>query len=337
MTKIINTGLNIGHFETSMGLCALPIKSLILWNQILKCALYVKLNDNKFIKVVHPNDDYIDTLLRYSKKGIKSVWLEKNYFDLIAKEIEAKVQEEIRTNEDARFGYVFSELNTSFDIFQEIACTTGLSRDQIEMAQDIALVALEEIKGQRDFLARFIQLKESCNEAFLISTYTGFVASMISTSFPWITEKSITNVMSASMISDLYLSTEDMEDHLRWERGEVPYEKLSPTIKIHADVLAIKLGNSCQGKLCEEMLETIKYHHHDHILNPSIAEEISSNVNIMPAIYVISRKVANAMYQEDTSFDINSLIESLNQGYSRGIFKKVIKALETFWRYEANS
>lgn len=217
MAKKISNGLSIGQYETAMGLCALPIKSIILWNQTIKSALYIRLSDSKFIKVVHPDEDYIDTLLRYSKRGIKSVWLEKCHFDKIAKEIEAKVQEEIQSNEEARFGYIFSELNTSFEIFQEIACTTGLTREQIEMAQDVALVALEQIKGQRDFLARFIQLKQNCNEAFLISTYTGFMASMISTSFPWISEKATSSIMGASMISDLYLSIEEMEDHLKWK------------------------------------------------------------------------------------------------------------------------
>lgn len=89
--------------------------------------------------------------------------------------------------------------------------------------------------------------------------------------------------------------------------------------------------------MCDEIVQTIKYHHCDHQLNPTLSDDTINGVGILPAIYVISRKVANAMYQEDTSFDIDALLESLNHSYSRGSFKKVIKALETFWRYEADS
>lgn len=343
MWESINDGDNMNNSDQKgiedtlsncAGLCALPIKSIVLWKRPIECSLYIRLNDRKFVKVVHPHEDYLDTLIKYSNKGVKSVWLEEGPFDQISAEIKEIVQKEIASNKEIRFEYAFSELNTSFDVFQEIACTTGLTRGQLAMAQEIAATALEEIKKHKNFLSKFLRLKENCNEAFLIGLYTGFLSTMIAENFPWASPKLSCAVMTAAMVSDIHLNGEEMEEHLKWERGQVPYEKLMPKIRVHADVLSVKLTASNNSRLSDDMIRTIKYHHHDHLLNPTLGENERADIDIMPAIYIISRKVAHAMYLEDTAFEIAPLIESLNGSYQRGNFKKVVKALETFWRYD---
>ena len=61
--------------ETIKSYCSLPIKVIMDYGNSFPCDVYLKLSENKIIKLSNKEEDVKETFLKYYKKGVEAVYV----------------------------------------------------------------------------------------------------------------------------------------------------------------------------------------------------------------------------------------------------------------------
>jgi len=326
----VEAALRIGH--QAMEYCRITLKSLLVRSAKVRCDVYLKLGDEKYIKVLHANDCFDEAEYeRFRAKKVDFLYLPRADFlglmdDLLSKATELNRNPEKITTDAA--------INTNLAIFQIIHSafeTDGFTPQLQKLTFASVGLAINTIKKNpklSELLARLDQDRDS----YLAwhSTALSFICCKLATLLGWHSEATFYKLSLASMLHDIVLPSDELARIQTMEelkRVNLPDENRAAVLRHPLDaaqlVLALEEVPGEVGFIVEQ--------HHERQDGSGFPRGVDhKEISSISALFVISHDIVTTMAEtEPSQFQMPQFLASRerDKAYTKGAFGQVFRAL----------
>lgn len=305
----------------------IPIGYLLRFGEeFMSADIYIKLGDEKFLKLTLKDQGFTETIERYHKKGLEEVYLAESDFRQIFVIIKNKLNSQQFYDPATTQKQKIELLQNSFNVAREFLEKIGVEEDVIEVCKNINIQALRMVKEHGNVFKFFSDFKNNCNEEFLKSILTSHLVILMIEKFMWRSATIKEKATLASLLCDVTLKREDFDYlHTHMNKGEsLPEHILKHPMEIAA-MLATK-----KNYITQETLTIIEQHHErpdgtgfPHKLN-------HQRITPLSAIFIVASKFMDELIA--SKFDYEKRVDILNNLYSAynvGVFGKAYDALDS--------
>ncbi len=294
--------------------CRVPIEVIQRYGGEVPFDLYLRLSDDKLVRVGHANDNVKDTVAHYIEKGVKEIFAIKDdylrFVDLMNKELTSKFFD-VDTSSDEKIKI----LQSSFSVLKEALCKIGIQEKSITLARELAKKSGELISKQMFTKELFAKYKNQCSSEYIRCLFVGSVVMSMFDNLEWQSESVRQHAMEALLLRDILLSPDDFVS-LKQNR-EMP-KKLPTHVYNHPlDVVKLMTQDGCRD-FSQDVQIMIEQHHErpDGVGFPGQVADTS--ISLMSAMIIVADEFIDRMI--DSAFDFDKRMLVLNE--LLGIFKK---------------
>lgn len=305
----------------------IPIKYLLQFEQdFLKAEVFIKLGEEKYIRLTLKEESFFDTILNYQKKGLEDVYLnEQDYLEILG-QIKNRLSGNQFFNPDTvtKPEDIMESLENTFNVAKEFMTSIGANSDVAEICKRINTQAIKMVSKKGNIFTFFKDFKKNCTEQFLKSIITSHLLVIMIDKFSWRSGVIKEKASMASLLCDMTLKPEDFKwiDNPKIKPQEVPEE-----IKRHTtDITAILRKSNDIIHL--ETITIIEQHHetpdgfgYPHGLQPN-------RINQLSAIFIVARDFVSRLILCDFDYtQKDAILAELKILYCAGTFEKAFEAL----------
>ncbi|MBT4791549.1 MAG: hypothetical protein HON90_08255 [Halobacteriovoraceae bacterium] len=291
------------------------------------CDVYIKLGDNKFVKIIGKNDLYDnEQIQKYIKKGITTLYvLQEDYFEFCrhySKLLGSMLATQNKTN-------LLKTEYTSISFIHEITNELGLSSIVVETIDDTVNSCMC-ILNENDHLLKFVdKLKKEGNYLYKHSQLLIYVSCAIALEMNWSSDSTLKKLSIASILHDITLENEELA--LIDELNDDKFDDLSwrdiKTIKNHsldAFNLIAKSNNLPPD------IESIVRDHHERPDGSGFPRGLfATNISPLSCIFILAEDFVHQFYEAGCKKSTcKSIIERLDKKYSKGNFRKPLEGIK---------
>ncbi|MEK6624245.1 MAG: hypothetical protein AABY86_04720, partial [Bdellovibrionota bacterium] len=187
--------------------CRVPVETIQRHSGDFPFDVYLRLSDEKLVRVVHGHDDVKATVAHYVAKGIKEIYAVKEdyakFVELVNRELTAKFFD-VQTSSQEKMEI----LQNSYNVLKESFMKVGLSQASINLARDLAKNSGELISKQAVAKDIFAQFKGKCSSEYVRSLFVGTVVLNMLDHLDWQTDSVRQHVMESLLLRDILLLPE---------------------------------------------------------------------------------------------------------------------------------
>lgn len=309
-----------------------PIKidALILYGAKFSLDIFLKLSENKYVKVCDSTDlssHKLSILKKYKLKLIENAYLKRNDYIKFIQSIRQLLQDNLKNSKNENLNEQMKYLSTAHDVIRTVFKDGYINEDSKKIA---LLLTTETVKNIKRFniFEKYEEFKNNCSNEYLIATLTSYLACAIIDKFSWSKDKIKEKVVLGAMLCDVLLSAEDFKIIYEFRND---LKALPKHILNHPLVTAQKIEEDSKF-VSQESLNIIREHHerpngkgYPHGVN-------YSNVTVLTAIYIIATYFVEQLFFEDLSVNtdikvLNRLAQQVLEKFHSGNFKKASEAL----------
>lgn len=292
--------------------------------------VYIKLNDNKFTKIIDDNEmNMPDTELlnHYLRKGIEYIYLEKDFFNLFSRDIFNKFHEKLVGEKKAMAVFEMSGLN--FHVSCQGLNEVGISNHLIEKVNEIIEETVDTLLNNASFKDQFTKMCESekfiFGNSMLIMYMAGRIAKEANLNFPATMKK----ICAAAFYHDLSLFEVDVQ-HEGMKLSEITNTRLQKKIQDHPVASAEFLPEI--NDLVEETRKIIMEHHElpdgDGYPKGLSATQISS----LGTLFILSEQISLCLIRNNFSKDrLKDFLTNSEKVFNKGNFSKFYNIARTIF------
>lgn len=316
--------------------CKIPIKLLIKHNRTFPFDIYIRISIAKIIKITKENDDIIDVLGKYQSKGIEEVYVNKLEFAIFIKNLkESFTNKFFGAQKPKSIDETLELIEQGHAVVREGFAKIGVHEAVVEMAKEITHQSMEMMKKVPNILDFYSKYKDKCTAAFMRGLLVGYTSSAMIEQFSWQSSAVKQKAAMAAQLSDLSLTTEEFNELLRWEHGEIESKRLDPNIFNHpiivADMLAVESGTS--NLIAPEILMIIKQHHELPDGSGFPRGLIHSKITPLAAINIVAANFIELMIQNNFNLDKKEhILNKIELKFCKGNFKKATESLTAMFK-----
>jgi response regulator RpfG family c-di-GMP phosphodiesterase len=306
-------------------LLKVPIKFLLFLSDERQFAeLYVKLSDEKYVKLTCNDLTYTDTLKKYKAKGLEEIYMiEPAFRELYAMLIEKQQSLQFYNLETLAQGQALESLENTFDLTKNYLINLGISEDAIKGCQTINLKSLALIKQTANLYKFYEQFKINCSEEFLKSMLISHLSLLLIDQFPWRTAKIKDKMALAALLCDVTVD----KDELHYLDDSYEVKDLPTSILRHPNEVTEILSKN-ERLVSLEVIMIIEQHHekpdgtgYPHGLNYNRIGQLSS-------IYIVCRDFMSRLIKNNFNYNTRlDILDDLGKIYYQGNFAKSYEAL----------
>lgn len=330
VVRKVELALKIG--DQALEYCRITLKSLLVRSAKVRCDVFLKLNGDKYVKVLHANDCFDEAEYeRFRAKNVEFLYLFRKDFiglmdDLLAKAVELNRNPAQVTNDTA--------INTSLAIFQIVHSafdTDGFTPplQKLTLASvDLAINTIKKNPKLSEILARL----DHNRAPYLAwhSTALSFVCCKLATLLGWHSEATFYKLALASTLHDIVLPRDELARIL----SIAELNKANLSDKDRAAVLRHPLEAAqlvlALGEVPGEVGFIVEQHHERQDGSGFPRGVDHKEISSISALFVISHDIVTAMYDAPPShFKMQEYLESREsyKAYTKGAFGQVFRAL----------
>lgn len=312
--------------------CRITLRSLLANSEKLCCDVYLKLNDDKYVKVLHANNKFDQAEYdRYVAKKVDYFYLPRADFltlmdGLLAKVTTLNQSPEKITLEDA--------VNTSQAIFQIVHSafeTDGFTSQLQSLSVASVNLAINTVK-RHPRLSELLSRMDAARDSYLSwhSTALGFVSCKLATLLGWHSEATFYKLSLAAILHDIVLPSDTLA-----------------RIQTSADLKAANLEERDRAKVLRHPLEGAQLvqkideipgevgfiieQHHERQDGSGFPRGLDhKEISSISALFIISHDIVHTMFDAPPeNFKIEEFIAArdASKAYSKGAFGQVFRAL----------
>jgi len=286
--------------------------------------LYLRLSDDKLVRVGHANDDVKDTVAHYVAKGVKEIFAIKEdyirFVELMNKDLTAKFFDVKTSSEDK-----MEILQSSFSVLKESFVKIGVSQASVTLARELAKKSGEFISQHMATKDFFTQFKGKCSSEYVRSLFVGSVVLNMFDNLDWKTDSIRQHVMEALLLRDILLSPEDFVSIK--EMRDTPKRLLGEVYNHPKATVELLTKDNCRD-FSPDVLVMIEHHHErpDDKGFPGVVNE--NSIPIMPAMLIVADEFIERVITWAFAPDSRSLaLNELAGIFKKGNFRKALNAL----------
>lgn len=297
------------------------------------CDVYLKINELKYVKCIHANEDSIQEMLsKYKDKGFQYLYLKKedyySCYDFFFKDILPSEEEFINSKQTKEIYY-----SNSQQVIYELISDLGISENVIQVSEELIQDICKEYKNS-ELSSLFEKFKYS-KERYIFdhSTMTSMFSIAICTNFEWRNTEIYKKLTMAAMYHDFGFMNPKLA-LIEQDHDEI--NKLSKSFKRevleHPEVMAKKLSNF-KGVSGETISMVLKHHeaHGEHGYPKKLS---SAHLSVLECIFMAAHEFTNQIYriafrQDKMHLAIQRTLEYLEGGNMKAVREPFLKMIKS--------
>lgn len=310
--------MNTGHMKVPIGYLTR------FGDEFLNADIYIKLGDDKFLKLTLKDEEFKDTIERYVQKGLNEVYLEEEAFRVIFNTIKSKLSTEQFFDPSSTPNQKVELLQASFNIAKEFLVKIGVEEEAIELCKNINSNALKMVRDQGNIFKFFSEFKANCSEEFLNSILVSHLTILMIDQFMWRSTSIKEKAALASLLCDMTLKAEDFASlNADLKAGNILQEHI---LKHPIQISAI-LGSK-KNFISNETLTIIEQHHETQDGKGFPYKLKHNRITPLSAIFIVATQFIDGLVK--TKFDYEKKTEILSEISAKnflGVFGKAYDSL----------
>ncbi len=291
------------------------------------CDVFIKLSDNKFVKIINKNDKYSESLLdKYNRKCKYFFILKKDFNDFYNNYTNnlSELFNDTSISNQERHELEISGLSIIHEQIKEI----GINQDTINTMNTLSDSCITHLKKDRALKKIISDILMNQNFVYEHCLLTSYICGGISLEMQWNTPATLQKLSFACILHDIALDSEELiEKHdltpnlIRNESSFVKEKVFRHPIKASQRVANIKNIPSD--------IDAIIISHHESPTGTGYPRKIqASSISPLACIFIIAEDFMGQIYNKKTSeVDFNAIIELFKQRYDYGNYRKPLQGL----------
>ncbi len=301
--------------SSKVSFCQIAILDFLKYNPA--CKVFIKINDDKFIKIRDEDDESVDLLEKYREKGMVEVYILKaDYESLILdrlKEIQAK-----------------NDTISSLEFTREVLRNLGV--------QEITIAQIDEVVGQieseinevpelRKFLDKFKKRRDYITDHSML---TAFLSCAVAKEMTWSSSTIFKKLIFAALFKDISLENEK-QARLIDVRSKEFFEFDLDTQTLIKNHMYISAQYFDKLKSLSDDVRNMILAHHERPDGTGFPRGLDGNyVSPMEALFILTMNVAHEIIVRDNqaqALDVTGWLKEREKLWSVGNFKRPFVAL----------
>ena len=287
--------------------------------------LYLKIGNEKYVKIIEEGKNSSELLEHYSEKGIKDVYLPRasvgNFLDLMFQFIHSHSKQL-----DTRESIELFDLSFSIDIkgLEEI----GLKRHHVDLAKTSVQAIQSKISSNKALAEAFLNLEKTGQFSRDLSLLTLFLCSPIVNGLDWQGPQTMEKLGMAAFFQNICYTGDDLEKIEFLNMNEVQeFEDFQKKTIVEHPRKVYDLLESVSS-ISSDTLNIISEHHELPDGKGYPVGLTYNNISGLSAVFIVAHNLAGYLLNSDVGPSrVREFIESLGPSYEKGSFKKPIKIL----------
>lgn len=296
------------------------------FNKVL-CDVFIKINDDKYVKVLNKDDIYTrDDLQKYRDKKIKFLYINAEDYDEFGSSLASTPF--LIEDKDLDPRYLDDAVINTLDIVHEMVLESGLTDEVVNLVDYTAYQIESSLENDR-ILNRLLSILKDRKDYLLDHSYMiAYFSNSICSHMEWDSEEIRKKLSYAAILQDVCLSDAKMAFDMNLRNSEMAeYSKEQIAhYESHPEQIAniVKANNKIPLNVDEILLS-----HHERPEGNGFPRGLSHHrVSQLSAVFIVAHAFVDELYREE--FDlvrIPLIIERMEKRFSVGNYKKPLEGL----------
>ena len=326
----INTALDIEPMNIKEDYCKVNINRLYRFN-VVNVAVFIKISNNKFIKIINQNDPYTHTLLdNYKMKNCLSLYIKKDDYEVFSKFFSKELAARIKDNNQDHEQLVNTKISGISFIHEQLSQLgiTESAKLTINNLTESSLKILSNNPQIFELIKNVIAKEDYIYEHSLLLSY---ISGAMAMQMDWGTDSTLKKIIIASLIHDLgFDDTELAMFHdldTAFDLQEIEQKNID-LIKKHTIKMSEEIRNM---KWIPPDVDSILINHHEKPNGSGYPRGLSTkNIPPLACLFIIAEDFVRRIYCKDIKdIDIQEIINNFEATYKTGHFKKIFESLKS--------
>ncbi|MBI2519904.1 MAG: hypothetical protein HYV97_05795 [Bdellovibrio sp.] len=302
-----------------------PIETIQKFGGEVPFDLFLRLSDDKLVRISNANDDLKELLSHYMEKGVKEIFALKDdylkFLQMVNKELTTKFFKHDTSPEEK-----LEILQNSFNVLKASLIRGGVSKISVDLAMELAKKSGEFISKHMLTKEFFNKYKGNCCSEYIRSLFVGSVAVSMLDTLEWKSDTVKEHVMQALLLRDILLSPEDFVSIAQCREGP---KNLPAEVYNHPKGTVELLTKDGCRDFSPDVLVMIECHHErpDNKGFPGRVNELS--IPILPAMLIVAEEYIGHVIEASFSVDARKLaLNALAGIYKKGNYRKAFEAIK---------
>lgn len=309
-----------------------PIRTnLLIRVSPLKSDIYIRLSDEKFVKLFQSGDEFDqnDLARYYEEKHVEYMYLRRTETSEFIQKFTSELDELIK-KPDLKPEEAIETAEMTQEALQELVHRVGFNAEVQTLAKKNVELSLKAIGNQPKLSALINKVIKDGNYLSQHSTLLSHMACCVAKEMDWGSEATFSKLVLASFMHDISLSHPELAKinslaELEQKKGEFPEEAVK-SYHLHpaksADVV----------RAFQEIppdVDLIVLQHHERPSGGGFPRGLAHNyIAPLSAVFIVAHELTQEILAMKDKFSLPNFITDRKKFFNQGNFKKVMAALE---------
>ncbi|MCB9061339.1 MAG: response regulator [Halobacteriovoraceae bacterium] len=310
----------------------------VLKSNNVPCDVYIRINSEKFIKIIDANTMYAsEIVLKYKNKGARTLFIKReNLLDFVDN-ISRDVLKILEVREGLDDTQNVQNANLGLSTLKENLLSCGLSKSSIDLAQECIDISLELVKKNENILNKVAKILDKedylSNHVHLIN----FVTTGIIEKLDWTTESTATKLILASILHDITLDTMDAAKVQNFSEKGFKFlnDSEQTSIKRHPIDAANIVKNF---ESFPPGIDSIIMQHHERPDGTGFPKGLNSKqIQPLACVFIVAEEFVNRAYRskfEDKELLKKIIVDMKKSCFNEGNFKRPYEAISKLFKVD---
>ncbi len=297
----------IDHHD-KVSFCSIKIEDFLKYN--LACKVFIKINEEKFIKIRDYDDESTELILRYKDKGMKELYLLKPDYEILLKDRKVEVNEQ----KNSMLSMMFA---------REVIRNLGVQEYTISQIDELVGNVETEVLEQSElssFLKDFKTRKDYITDLAYLNSY---ISCVLAKEMAWSSSTIFKKLIFASIFKDISLANEEHAKILD-VRNKSFFELDLDTQTLVKNHMYISAQYFDKMQSISDDVRNMILTHHERPDGTGFPKGVDgSHVSPMEALFIFSMNVSHELLKNNLDHDaVKKWLNDNIKDWSRGNFKR---------------
>jgi HD-GYP domain-containing protein (c-di-GMP phosphodiesterase class II) len=296
------------------------------FNKVL-CDVYIKLGDDKYVKVIKKGDTYTrDDLQKYRDKKIKHLYIDSSDYDEFGSSLAQTPF--LVENKDLDPELVEDAVINTLDIVHEMVADAGLTEEVLNLV-DYSVFQIENTLDDDKILSRLLANFRNRKDYILDHSYMmAYFSNSICSHMDWDSEEIRKKLSYASILQDLTVGNADLAYAVNLQLQEmVDYtQEEIEAYKRHPEDVAKLIQHNDKIPL---NVDEILLCHHERPEGTGFPRGLSHHrISQLTGVFIVAHVFVDEFYRAEFDLDkVNDILKRMKKSYDVGNYKKPYQGL----------
>ncbi len=301
------------NLNDRISFCLIPILDFLKYNPA--CKVFIKINEDKFVKIREDNDLSVDLIRKYHEKGMNDIYILKADYEVLLFD---RLKEVNSTNEYAN----------SIQFTREVIRNLGVQAVTVEQIDKVLSLVEEEITSHPELMKFLEKFKSKRNYITDHSFLTAYLSCAFAKEMTWNSPTIWKKFIFAALFKDISLETEDQAKVMDIKSKEFfQFDFDTQTLIKNHMYISAQYFDKLQS--ISEDVRNMLLTHHEKPDGTGFPRGLDANhVAPMEALFILSVNIAHELLIGSLDYDhLGNWLKTNEDKWTHGNYKRSFSAV----------